>query len=87
MKRTGWVLRQVNEPESVSDHMYRMATLSFLVDPNSGLNKEKYLTKYLFNQSQWTLATIIENYAVKHRTRNKAILAPSNAQNAGFYTS
>jgi hypothetical protein len=23
--------------------MYRMATLSFLVDPNSGLNREKYL--------------------------------------------
>ena len=33
----------MNEPESVSDHMYRMATLSFLVDPNSGLNREKYL--------------------------------------------
>lgn len=41
VKRTGWVLKHVNEPESVSDHMYRMATLSFLVDPSTGLNKEK----------------------------------------------
>jgi hypothetical protein len=40
----------------------------------------------LLNQSQWTLATIIEDYAVKNRTRNKVILIPENAQNAGFYT-
>jgi hypothetical protein len=40
----------------------------------------------LLNQSQWTLATIIEDYAVKNRTRNKVILVPGNAQNAGFYT-
>jgi hypothetical protein len=32
------------------------------------------------------LATIIEDYAVKNRTRNKVILVPRNAQNAGFYT-
>jgi hypothetical protein len=38
----------------------------------------------LLNQSQWTLATIIEDYAVKNRTRNKVILVPGNAQNAGF---
>ncbi|XP_078332414.1 5'-deoxynucleotidase HDDC2-like isoform X2 [Crassostrea virginica] len=42
VKRTGWVLRQVKEPESVADHMYRMAVLSFLVDPaSSGLNKDR----------------------------------------------
>jgi hypothetical protein len=38
----------------------------------------------LLNQSQWTLATIIEDYAVKNRTRNKVILVPGNVQNAGF---
>lgn len=42
VKRAGWVLRQVQEPESVADHMYRMAILSFLVDPaSSGLNKDR----------------------------------------------
>ena len=45
-----------------------------------------FFTKYLLNQSQWTLATIIEDYAVKNKTRNKVILALWNVQNAGFYT-
>ncbi|KAK7906938.1 hypothetical protein WMY93_015550 [Mugilogobius chulae] len=32
--RTGWVYRKVKEPESVSDHMYRMAMMSLTVtDP------------------------------------------------------
>lgn len=30
-KRTGWVYRGVRSPESVSDHMYRMAIMSFLL--------------------------------------------------------
>ena len=30
--RTGWVLRKVEKPESVADHMYRMAMLAFLAD-------------------------------------------------------
>ncbi|CAM9255809.1 unnamed protein product [Choristocarpus tenellus] len=34
LKRTGWVHRGVALPESVSDHMYRMAAASFLItDP------------------------------------------------------
>ncbi|CAN0018968.1 unnamed protein product [Pylaiella littoralis] len=34
LKRTGWVHRGVDKPESVSDHMYRMALCSFLItDP------------------------------------------------------
>ena len=37
-KRTGWVNRGVNSPESVSDHMYRMAILSFLI--SSGKQNE-----------------------------------------------
>ncbi|WAR17744.1 HDDC2-like protein, partial [Mya arenaria] len=41
VQRTGWVLRQVNAPESVADHMYRMSVLSLLADTSSGLNKEK----------------------------------------------
>jgi len=50
------------------------------------LVKYIFFTKYLLKKSQWTLATIIQDYAVKNRTRNKVILAPGNAQNAGFYT-
>jgi putative hydrolase of HD superfamily len=39
-KRAGWVLRHVNEPESVSDHMYRMGLMAMLIDqPNIDRNK------------------------------------------------
>uniref|UniRef100_A0A7S2UUH7 5'-deoxynucleotidase n=1 Tax=Fibrocapsa japonica TaxID=94617 RepID=A0A7S2UUH7_9STRA len=35
LKRTGWVKKDVNLPESVSDHMYRMGMCSFLIqDPS-----------------------------------------------------
>ncbi|KAJ8322163.1 hypothetical protein KUTeg_000634 [Tegillarca granosa] len=41
VKRTGWVLKKVSDPESVADHMYRMAVLAFLVDPKTGLDRDK----------------------------------------------
>ncbi|CAH1776081.1 unnamed protein product [Owenia fusiformis] len=41
VKRTGWVLRRVQEPESVSDHMYRMAIMSMLLTPEKYPNIDK----------------------------------------------
>ncbi|OWK60765.1 5'-deoxynucleotidase HDDC2 isoform X1 [Lonchura striata] len=38
--RTGWVYRNVAEPESVSDHMYRMAMMA-LVTEDKSLNKDR----------------------------------------------
>uniref|UniRef100_UPI00398F2DE7 5'-deoxynucleotidase HDDC2 n=1 Tax=Pristiophorus japonicus TaxID=55135 RepID=UPI00398F2DE7 len=38
--RTGWVYRNVNKPESVSDHMYRMAVMAFLTEDQK-LNKDR----------------------------------------------
>ncbi|KAH8248575.1 hypothetical protein KR032_001046, partial [Drosophila birchii] len=38
-KRTGWVLRDVNDCESISGHMYRMSMLTFLLDGSEGLNQ------------------------------------------------
>ncbi|CAG0913129.1 unnamed protein product [Notodromas monacha] len=32
LKRTGWVLRNVSEPERVSSHMYQMAVMSMILD-------------------------------------------------------
>ncbi len=37
--RTGWVLRDVKESESIADHMYRMAVMSFLAPKNLDKNK------------------------------------------------
>lgn len=38
-KRTGWVLRDVNDCESISGHMYRMSMMTFLLDGTEGLNQ------------------------------------------------
>ncbi|KAJ8681545.1 hypothetical protein QAD02_017337 [Eretmocerus hayati] len=35
LKRRGWEMKNTHDPETISGHMYRMATLCFLVDPNS----------------------------------------------------
>ena len=34
-KRTGWVRREVSGPESIADHMYRMAMMAFLLQGTS----------------------------------------------------
>lgn len=39
IKRTGWVLRNVKDCESISGHMYRMGMMSFLLDANQGLDR------------------------------------------------
>lgn len=42
--RTGWVYRNVKKPESVSDHMYRMAMMSLTItDPT--VDKDRYSTR------------------------------------------
>ncbi|XP_055903186.1 uncharacterized protein LOC129939255 [Eupeodes corollae] len=38
-KRTGWVLRDVNDCESISGHMYRMSMMTFLLEEKEGLNR------------------------------------------------
>ncbi|XP_013920818.1 PREDICTED: HD domain-containing protein 2 [Thamnophis sirtalis] len=38
--RTGWVYRKVNNPESVSDHMYRMAIMAMVTEDKT-LNKDR----------------------------------------------
>ncbi|XP_055386737.1 myb-like protein D [Condylostylus longicornis] len=40
-KRTGFVLRDVKNCESISGHMYRMAMMTFLLDGTEGLNQTK----------------------------------------------
>jgi putative hydrolase of HD superfamily len=41
MKRTGWVLRDVESPESIAGHMYRMAILTFLLEDKDSLDKTR----------------------------------------------
>lgn len=41
IKRTGWVMRNVADCESISGHMYRMGMMTFLLEGNEGLNRTK----------------------------------------------
>eukprot|EP00927_Polykrikos_kofoidii_P012651 TRINITY_DN15476_c0_g1_i1.p1 TRINITY_DN15476_c0_g1~~TRINITY_DN15476_c0_g1_i1.p1 ORF type:complete len:237 (-),score=50.95 TRINITY_DN15476_c0_g1_i1:235-945(-) len=41
VKRTGWVRTGVKDPESVADHMYRMALMSFLLGKQEGVDSSK----------------------------------------------
>lgn len=40
-KRTGWLLRNVNDCETVAGHMYRMSIMTFLLDGKNGLDRIK----------------------------------------------
>lgn len=40
-KRTGWVRQGINLPESIADHMYRMAMLSLLSEEDDRLDIAK----------------------------------------------
>lgn len=40
-KRTGWVREQVNSPESIADHMYRMSMLALLSEEDAALDIAK----------------------------------------------
>lgn len=39
MKRTGWVLRNVKDCETISGHMYRMGIMALLLDDSQGLDR------------------------------------------------
>ncbi|XP_046958631.1 5'-deoxynucleotidase HDDC2 isoform X3 [Lynx rufus] len=47
--RTGWVYRNVQSPESVSDHMYRMAIMA-LVTKDEHLNKDRLVLQEAMKQ-------------------------------------
>ncbi|CDF77573.1 unnamed protein product [Chondrus crispus] len=43
IKRTGWVKRGVHDPESVSDHMYRMALMAMAVGGNDSARRDRLI--------------------------------------------
>ncbi|ROT71185.1 hypothetical protein C7M84_010517 [Penaeus vannamei] len=43
IKRTGWVRSDVNDPETISGHMYRMAMMSFLLDEEDNVNRDRVM--------------------------------------------
>ncbi|XP_060813801.1 5'-deoxynucleotidase HDDC2 isoform X1 [Bombus pascuorum] len=49
MKRTGWVHKNVSDPETIAGHMYRMAMLSFLVNNDENLDTVKIMQMSLIH--------------------------------------
>ena len=41
LKRRGWVLRNVKNPESIADHTFRLALMAWLLGQEQGLNSAK----------------------------------------------
>ena len=64
LKRTGWVNHDVAEPESVADHMYRMAMLSFLIkDPT--IDRERLMKICLVHDLAEAIVGDITPYDIK----------------------
>ncbi|KAL8040924.1 hypothetical protein ABFX02_10G131600 [Erythranthe guttata] len=40
-KRAGWIRKEVQEPESIADHMYRMGLMALIASDLPGVNREK----------------------------------------------
>ncbi|XP_015185271.1 PREDICTED: HD domain-containing protein 2 [Polistes dominula] len=49
MKRTGWVKKNIPDPETIAGHMYRMAILSLLIDSKDNLDTSKILQMTLIH--------------------------------------
>ncbi|XP_028858020.1 5'-deoxynucleotidase HDDC2 [Denticeps clupeoides] len=75
--RTGWVHREVRQPESVSDHMYRMAMMALTIqDP--GINKNRCVKMALVHDMAECIVGDIAptdniSKAEKHRMEKEAM--------------
>jgi putative hydrolases of HD superfamily len=49
-KRTGWIRNGIHLPESISDHMYRMSMMSWMI-ADVNINREKLMKSLNLHQS------------------------------------
>jgi putative hydrolase of HD superfamily len=78
LKRTGWVLRDIIEPETVASHMYRMALLTFALKPEEGIDQVKCMKMSLVHDlAESIVGDITPHCGVteddKHEREKKAI--------------
>ncbi|XP_003700151.2 5'-deoxynucleotidase HDDC2 isoform X1 [Megachile rotundata] len=78
MKRTGWVIRNIPDPETIAGHMYRMAMLSFLVDNEENLDKVKIMQMALIHDlAECIVGDITPHCGIppdeKHRLEDEAM--------------
>ncbi|KAI1897476.1 hypothetical protein AGOR_G00083670 [Albula goreensis] len=75
--RTGWVYRKVKQPESVSDHMYRMSMMALTITDRN-INKEKCMKLALVHDMAECIVGDIApadniSKAEKHRREEEAM--------------
>ena len=52
VKRSGWWLAGINNPESVADHSFRAGVIAYVLADMEGVNPEKSAVMALFNDLQ-----------------------------------
>ena len=79
LKRTGWVLKNVPNPESVADHSFRTAIIALLLAEKLGLDKDKCVQMALIHDLAESVAGDITPHddvsdEEKHELEKKAIV-------------
>lgn len=83
VKRAGWVRKEVDNPESVAEHMYRMAMMALALPPDSGLDRDKCIKIALVHDMAETIVGDITPFEdvdkkVKHKQEKEATSHISN---------
>lgn len=80
IKRTGWVLRNINDPETIAGHMYRMSVMTFLLDDDneSKLNRTRCMELSLLHDMAECIVGDLTPYCgvskeEKHRREDEAM--------------
>ena len=90
IKRTGWILRDVKNPESVAEHSFRLAIMAWVFGQKKNLNLEKLIKMALIHDLVEVLAgdsTPYDDLILKNPHKRKKILknwprrSPEEAQN------
>jgi putative hydrolase of HD superfamily len=79
VKRSGWWIAQVKDPESVAEHVYRTAVVAFILAKLEGANAERICCAALFHDMQETrlldLHKIHARYFVIDEKIEKTVIA------------
>merc|ERR1712073_124917 len=63
LKRTGWVKREVFDPERVSGHMFRMGLMAILLENTSSQSIDKHLDKSSLIGSSAAIVSVVHDIA------------------------
>ncbi|KAL5980308.1 hypothetical protein ACLOJK_028216 [Asimina triloba] len=80
-KRTGWVRRQVQDPESIADHMYRMGVMALIAADIPGVDRDsKHLDISEANITEASILTSLKQTPLKQAMEEKHMPLRRNVQ-------